>query len=213
MTRSPLAALSGAAMLLAACGAKTLALPEQPVDRAATCGVVAAAGGRLATDIKAALPLETHGRIVHYALLAASAGGTFSPEAAGTVSRRMSELQERVTGGKWQNLAPLCQAAYPAAEKIDVALPESGAEAQLQCNELADFLVTALQSQETSYGNEIGAYRKLRIKLNDAIAPALRARAGSNLEAQQKERRTALAAAAGLGTPTAVMARCIERFG
>ena len=44
------------ALLLASCGPKTLTLPEQPVERAATCGVVAADSARLATrDIQAPL--------------------------------------------------------------------------------------------------------------------------------------------------------------
>ena len=50
------------ALLVASCGPKTLALPDQPVDRAATCGVVAAAQARAGTaNIKADLPFDAMG--------------------------------------------------------------------------------------------------------------------------------------------------------
>jgi hypothetical protein len=213
MTRSSIAALT-AALLLAGCGPKALALPDQPIDRAATCGVAAAAAARLAVaDVKAPLPLAEHARIVHYALLAASEGGEFQPAAANAVSRRMSVLQDRVTSGKWQDLVPACAAAYPATAKGDPKLPDDLFAARLQCNELAQFLTNALKSQETSYGNEIASYRNLRIGLNDAIAPGLTALAGSGVAAQQRARHKALAEASRLGAPVAVMARCIDRFG
>ena len=89
-------------VLLASCGPKTLTLPDQPVDRAATCGVIAANSARLAThDIQAALPFEAMGRIIHYPLLAGSAGGSFSSEIAADVKARMTELQDRISEGKW----------------------------------------------------------------------------------------------------------------
>ena len=51
--------LLAGALLLGSCGPKALTLPEDPVDRAATCGVIAAQSARLATnDIQAALPFE-----------------------------------------------------------------------------------------------------------------------------------------------------------
>jgi hypothetical protein len=202
-----------AALCVAGCGPKAVVLPEQPVDRAATCGVAAAAEARLATtDLQAQLPLAVHGRIVHYALLAASEGGEFSAETANTVSQRMAKLFEPVTGGKWQALPDACRAAYPIAEKRDVTLPEDRFAAQLQCSELAEFLLTALKSQGGTYGNEIARWRGMRTRLNDAIAPGLSASAGSEWADQQKARRRALAEAAQLGTPTAVMAACHGRF-
>ena len=45
------ALLFATACSLSACGPKALELPEQPVDRAATCGVVAAAEARAGLDI------------------------------------------------------------------------------------------------------------------------------------------------------------------
>jgi hypothetical protein len=202
-----------AGLVLASCGGKeALTLPENPVDRGATCGIVAAAEARLASDVKEALPLEAQGRILHYALLAASEGGEFKGETANAVSKRMSELQDEVTGGKWQPLAPSCAAAYPAVAKNPVELPKGRYEAQIACEELADFLGTALVQHEATYGNELFAWSRLRRELNDAIAPALSARAGSGREAQQKERGRALAVAASLGPPTAVMAQCSKRF-
>lgn len=202
-----------ACLLLASCGPKPLTLPDQPVDRAATCGVVAAAGARLAvTDMKAPLPLAEHGRIVDYALLAASASGEYDPQIAGAVSQRMQTLQDRVTGGEWQPLSAACKAAYPAAEKQDVSLPADDFEAQLQCNELARFMTQALSGQASSYRNEIADYRHLHERLNDRIAPALNAKAGPEIMDQRKLRHRALADASRLGAPLATLSRCLERF-
>jgi hypothetical protein len=52
----------------------------------------------------------------------------------------------------------------------------------------------------------------MRSELNDALGPGLRGRAGADLEAQAKERKRALAAAAKLGSPMAVLDACAERF-
>jgi hypothetical protein len=207
--RSALALLG----LLAACGPKPLALPADPVDRAATCGVVAAATARTAlADVKAPLPLAAQGRIFHYALLAASEGGEFKAETANAVNKRMPALQESITGGKWRDLAPACDAAYPLAAKTQVTLPAGRLDAQLACEELAEFTSVALDGEEVNFGNELAAYRRMRSDLNDALGPGLRARAGGGLEAQTVERRRALAAAAKLGSPIAVLDTCTERF-
>ncbi len=205
--------LAGAALLLAGCGPKSLTLPADPVDRAATCGVVAAASARTSVaDIKAPLPLAAQGKIVHYALLAASTGETFEAETANRVNQRMRALQESITGGKWQDLAPACDSAFPTAGKTEIALPENRLDAQLACEELAEFASVALEGEEVHYGNELAAYRRMRSELNDAMGPGLRARAGAGLEAQARERKRALAAAAKLGSPIAALDKCAERF-
>ena len=211
MKFAPLACL--AALLLAGCGEKTLQLPADPIDRAATCGVVAAATARTAlADVQAPLPLAAQGNIFHYALLAASGGETFEADTANRVNKRMRELQESITGGKWQELAPACNAAFPAAGKTEVTLPEGRLDAQLACEALAEFTSVALEGEEIHFGNELAAYRRMRSDLNDALGPGLRARAGAGLEAQAKERKRALAGAAKLGSPMAVLDACAERF-
>src|SRR3712207_1930235 len=145
----PLAGLAGAAsLLLAGCGAKSLELPTDPVDRAATCAVVAAAAARTAvTDVQAPLPLAAQGRIFHYALLAASTGEAFDAERANRVNKRMRELQESITGGKWQDLSPGCDAAFPEAGRTEITLPEGRLDAQLACEELAEFASVALEGE------------------------------------------------------------------
>jgi hypothetical protein len=89
---------------------------------------------------------------------------------------------------------------------------EARLDAQLACEELAEFTNVALDGEEIHYGNELAAYRRMRTALNDALASGLRARAGSGAEAQRRERNRALAAAAQLGSPMAVLDACAERF-
>ncbi|HEY5724078.1 MAG TPA: hypothetical protein VIT45_17350 [Allosphingosinicella sp.] len=199
---------------LSACGSQPLALPDQTIDRAATCAIVAAASARSTTkDVSAPLPLAAHGRIAHYALLAASEGGDYIPETAGAVSRRMGDLKERIADGQWQKLEQPCRAAFPAAEGNARALPEAGFEAELQCGELGEFLYSALKAHEGDYRNEIVGYRNLHQRLDEKLARPLLARAGSDLEAKRKLRHAALVAAAGLGNPVGVMEQCTRRFG
>ena len=200
------------ALLLASCGPRTLALPEEPVDRAATCGGVAAASGRAATDVSAPLSLEAIGRVIHYPLLAGSADGSFSSDKAAEVQARMAEIQDSIAESKWQELIPVCRSAFPATAVTSVELPSARFEAQLGCDELGDFLRSALEEKE-EYAGELGDYAQLSSKLEPALAAGLRSRAGSDQRARQEERRNALAAMATAGPPVAVMRQCVERFG
>lgn len=206
-------AFLGCALTLSACGAKPLDLPADPVDRAASCGVVAAAAARTAVpDVKAPLPLAAQGKIFHYALVAASRSGTFEAETANRVSKRMRELESGITGGKWQDLVPACDSAFPVTAKTDVSLPSARFQAQIACEELAEFTSVALEGSDMHFGNELAGYRRMRTELNDAMGPALRARAGPSAEAQARERNRALAEATGLGSPIPVLDKCWERF-
>jgi hypothetical protein len=204
-----------AALALASCGGpKALSLPADPVDRAATCGIVAAAEARssAAADVNQALPLAAQGRIIHYALLGASADGHFVAETASAISRRMSALQAEVTNGKWQDLAPACRAAFPDAD-AEASLPAGRLDAQLGCSELAQFTATALDADKAHYGPQIADYRHLRTKLSDKMGPALRGRVGSDLTAQRKAGDKALAGIALHGSPVAVLDLCLKQFG
>lgn len=191
--------VAACALLLASCGPKTLSLPEEPVDRAATCGAVIAASARLATGVSAPLPLESIGKVLHYPMLAGAAGESFSFDTATQVQTRMAELQDSVGEGKWQDLIPACQAAFPATTVSEIILPAGSA--QLGCDELGDFLRSALKEQE-EYANELGEYRRLSYKLELKLAGA-----------SQEERRKALATMAKAGPPVAVMRQCLQRFG
>ena len=198
--------------LLASCGPQALVLPEEPIDRAATCGSVTAASARAATAVGAPLSLEAIGRVLHYPMLAGSAGEKFSSDIAAAVQTRMSELQDSIGEGKWQDLIPACNAAFPAAAIDQVTLPTDRFAAQLGCDELGDFLLSSLEAQE-EYLNEFGEYRQLTSKLETTVAAGLRSRAGSDPDARQEERRKALATMAKAGPPVAVMRACLVRFG
>lgn len=202
-----------AALLLSACGPEALTLPEQPIDRAATCGVVAATEARAATpDVRQPLPLTAQLGILHYALLAGADGEEFSAETATAVNQRMSDLQEEITGGDWQSLVPACASAFPAAEQAEATLPADGLDAQLACDELGEFVLTAL-GQQPEYATQLGDYRDLARSLDRLLATRLPARVGTDLGAQQAARRAALADAAKLGPPVAVLRQCIARYG
>jgi len=198
-----------ALLLLASCGPKSLTLPDDPVERVATCGAVAAASERAATtNIKAPLSFGAIGRVIHYPLLGGSAGGSFSSETAAAVQERMTALQDKVIESKWQELVPVCKSAFPATAIEKPVLPPNRFQAQLGCSELGDFLRSALEGQE-GYANELGDYRDLGMKLE----PALAAELPRSDAAAKEERNKALATIAKAGPPVAVMRQCVDDFG
>ncbi|SMF62861.1 hypothetical protein SAMN06295910_1026 [Allosphingosinicella indica] len=210
----PMSAALASALALAACGPKALELPADPIDRAATCGVVAAANARSqVAELKAPLPFEAQTKIVHYTMIAASNGGTFDPKIAGTVSERMAALQEGITEGKWQDLIPACAEAYPVAEKTDVTLPSDSFEAGLGCDSTIDFLSDAMRANEADYADQYGEMAGLQREFDRSLAPGLNARAGSRLEEQRDLRNKAVAEFTGLGSPAALLQQCEARFG
>lgn len=204
--------LAGAAML-ASCGPKSLDLPQEPVERAATCGVIAANSARAAlTDIKADIPFEGIGRVLHYTLLGGTVDGEFSADAAGNVQKRMTALQNKIADAKWQGLIPACKAAYPSAYADKATLPADRFDAQLGCYELGQYLRSALE-EKGAYDGELASFRDLETKLEAAIGPGLKARAGADLKAQQSARNKALATIAGAGSPVPVLRECKAKFG
>jgi len=207
------AAILAFSLVLASCGPKAIELPDDPIERAATCGAVAAASARVANpDVNSPLSLDAIGRVLHYPMLAGATGESFSSEAATRVQERMAEIQNRVGESKWQELVPACKAAFPATAVEEVALPTDRFEAQLGCDELGDFLRAALETNK-GYGNELSEYRSLSYKLDSPLGSQMRSRFGADRDAQQDERRKALAAMAKAGPPVTVMAQCLERFG
>jgi hypothetical protein len=205
--------LMAGAVSLASCGPKSLDLPQEPIERAATCGVIAANSARAATtDIKADIPFEGIGRVLHYTLLGGSSGGSFSAQAATAVQNKMAELQNKIADAKWQELIPACKAAYPAAYATAVTLPADRFEAQLGCYELNDYLRSALEEKGV-YAGELADFRELGTKLDASIGPGLKARAGADFTAQKAEKNKALAAITQAGSPVPVLRECKAKFG
>lgn len=204
--------LIGAAFLATACGPKALTLPDDPIDRAATCGVVAAAGARVGgADVKSSLTMEQQGQILHYPLLAGATTPGFSRDAAARVVARMSDLQESVTEGKWQELKPACDAAYPSAASGPVTLPSDSLKTELGCYTLAEFMVKALQRSDADYSDELTAYSALRTRLDPMIARGFR-RAGVSDDGQAARRDAALTDIVKLGQPVPILNACIAKY-
>lgn len=205
--------IAGAALSLSGCGKQELALPADPIDRAATCGVVAAAEARTGTgDLAADLTIDQQGRILHHALLSGAEGDSFSQERVTQVVQRMPALEADITGGKWQPLVAECRTAYPATAITDVTLPSDPGEARTSCYVLGQFLAKALAGQANLYTEQLTAYGAMNRKLDDRIGAAFRRAGVAQGEAQQAARQQALGAAAKLGSPGAVMQSCLDRF-
>jgi len=212
---SLLLSLPTLALVLSACGPAKLELPAEPVARAATCGVVAAAGARQGGTgaVDEALPSDFQGRVLHYALLAAVQDGRYSQDAAAAVAQQMPVLQPEVTKGQWQELAASCDTAFPKAAKIEpVELPADSLKTQVGCYQLGSFLWTALQSQSDDYAKDLGKYRELRVTMDPKIGAGFARDGIRSDEAIKSFRKKAMAEMIELGSPIPVMNACTDRY-
>ena len=202
------------ALLLASCGERTLTLPDDPIDRAATCGVVAAASARAGqTNIEAPLTFDQQGQILHYAMLEGAAGEAFQRDRVAQVTERMSAVEADVTSGKWQTLAEPCRAAYPATQATEIDLPGDPLVAQQGCDALSDFLGTALRARENDYSQEFGKMAALERKLDSRIGATEARRGGATAAESADARNRAMSTLVKLGSPAAVLRACFERYG
>jgi hypothetical protein len=197
-------------LVLAGCGRSEQGLPADPVQRAATCGVIAAAEARQASgNVEAKLTLEQQGAILHPAMLAGSEGGRFDKTRTAAAVNAMPALGDKVTSGKWQPLVAECRAAFPAPAQV--TLPEDVLTAQAGCHDLAAFFTDAMRASEADYIERIRAYDTMRRELDPKLGASLRARGLGGTRGEETRDR-AVAELVTLGNPVAVLDACVTRF-
>lgn len=210
MNKALLLVLPGLAMA-GGCGQKQVALSPDPVERAATCGVVAAANARLnTTDIKAPLSLDAKGETLRYALLAGAQQEIFSADQAGAVINRMAQIADKVIEGDWKKLVGPCAEAYPAAP-AKPALPEDPLVAGLGCDMLRQFVGRALAS-DGRYEETLTRYSALERELDSKLAPLMARNGIDDGPEGMEQKRKAMSKIAKLGNPTQVMDACVQRY-
>lgn len=198
-------------LLASACGPAKLALSDDPIESAATCGIVAAAKAREAqADIKAPLSLAAQGDILRHPLAAGARQTEFAQADASAVIQSMSDRANEVTDSDWKALIEPCDAAFPAPEG-EPQLPEDPYAAGLGCDALGSFMRAALGS-DGRYEAELSRYTKLESSLDAKLAPLLASRGVSGAEALAAEKRKALSAIVKLGRPDQLMNACVARY-
>jgi hypothetical protein len=205
---------SAMALLLAGCGPKQLALPSDPIGKAATCAVVSAASSRAdAPDVKGDLGFDAQTRILHYAMLAASEDGHFSAKKASEVVGRMGEVEKAVTDGKWQALMAPCDQAYPEVKKTaGIELPKGKFDAELGCYSLGDFLVKTVTTKDPKAQEQLTALMKMRRDLDGSVGNQLKARGAAGYERTLELKQGALGKMTKLGAPAETVRICRSRF-
>lgn len=208
------ALVAASMMLLVSCSPKKLSLPNDPIDRAATCAVVSAANARLDTpDREGDLDFEAQTRIIHYAMLAGVQGEDFSAARASAVVTRMNALQEDITNKRWKNLIEPCDRAYPAVKKTaGIELPENSFDAALGCTSMGDFLVKTVSSDDPRSIDRFSSFVRMKRELDGAIGSGLKARGAGGAEKSRALKEVALVRMTKLGAPAAVMNVCTGRF-
>ena len=212
MTSKTLLLPLAAALILPGCASKVPTLPDDPVEKAATCGVIAAAGEREVTGVKGDLPVAAQERIFHYPLLAGSQDKSFDDDRAQAVFKRMPKLFDSTIQGKWQTLRPACAAAFPQTQITQPTLPAKPLDRMLQCYVLTDFMRKSLGSVGGSYSEVSLRYGVFTTKLDDKVSKALAAAGIKNGPALQSRRAEALAAAARMGQPGKVIDACQKAY-
>lgn len=198
-------------LLIAGCGPRAIALPDDPIASAATCGVVAAAKARAAqADIKAPLSMAAQGDILRHALVVGARTPEFAQADASAVIAGMSERAGEVTDSDWQALIEPCDKAFPPPPE-PAKLPDDPYVAGLGCDALGRFMRAALAS-DGRYEAELSRYNKLETALDTRIAPLLAAHGKSGTEAAQAEKRKAMSSIVKLGRPDQLMDACVARY-
>ncbi len=211
----PVQLVLAALALASGCGRQQLTLPDDPIERAATCGVIETATARVHGGGAVGKPLtaETQGRILHYALLAASADKSYDSAIASAVVKRLPIIADKVTAGDWQKLRAPCAAAYPLVAKVPSSLPNDPLTAALGCDELATFMQTALARQNYAFASTLEGYDDLNRALDRRIAPLFVKRGIMSLPARLAQRIKALAAIVERGAPAPTIKLCAARYG
>ena len=210
--RKVVAVLAGSALALAGCGKKAPVLPTAPTEQAAACAAIQAASEQETAGATGHLSAEAQERVLQYALLASSGSGSFDADTADTVVKRTPAIFDQTVKGKWKTLKPACAAAYPATAQTNPTLPDRPAERVLQCYVLTEFMRKALGQIPGRYADATLTLGVLADKLDGKVGSEVK-RLGLKGEALQAEKAKALAAAAGLGSPPAVIAACGKAFG
>ena len=207
--------LSAFSLALSSCSSE-VGLPEEIVDRAATCAVVSAYEARSTIkNLDTPLSFDRQSQIIHYALLAGASEPGFSRDNAKGVVRRMQILQERISPEEWPPLVEPCNAAFPEANlNHPVKLPEPPEEAQLTCYALGDFMIRALSAYQGTYTQQWVQYSDFLMGLQPIVEPDTSEPGAKAVPATERiaKRNAALTVAAKLGSPSKVMNMCMERF-
>lgn len=212
--RNGIFAASAVALLLAGCGPKQLALPSDPIGKAATCAVVSAASARAdAPGATGDLGFDAQTRILHYAMLAATNDGQFSAKKASEVVGKMGEVEKAVTDGKWQALVSPCDQAYPEVKKTSgIELPKGKFDAELGCYSLGDFLVKTVSTTDPKAQEQLSELMKMRRDLDGPVGSQLKARGASGYERTLELKQGALGKMTKLGAPAETARICQSRF-
>lgn len=210
--RSLFALILVPSLLLSGCGAPTLALSDDPVTKAAQCGVVATSFARTAqADVKATLPFDARVRVLHYALFAATEGGGYDVSRAAAVLKTLPQVEREVTGGDWQALAPSCELAFSETTAPSRLLTDP-LQAELGCSMLAAYVEGALQSQESVYADSLQPIHAMRLALDGRIGAKLQGAGKGDVAQQKGPRDAAMHRIVRVGAAADTLKACVRRF-
>lgn len=189
-----------------ACVKSELALPDDPLSQAATCGAVRAL--ELRQGGSEAPSFEGFTEILHFAMIAAAADDVqVDLRRLVTVTQRAPVVLAEIRDKAWPTLIEPCNGAFPQTQRNPPPLQPDQYEAGMTCFAIADFLSkTAAEYPDAQRGAAAISGQALA-----AAQPVLRQRARSDAEAERIVAGYA-ARAFKAGRPAALMSQCRRRF-
>jgi hypothetical protein len=192
-----------------------LALPGDPVERAATCSGAYLARAQLQPGFEQnGISEEDMSRVIHPAYIDAGSSGQVEQgrlELSGNKSPlKAAEFRKN---GKAEAAIAACEQAYPALRRGSFkALPADDVTARAVCAATAGALAQTYEATEGVRSERMPQIARLMVELVDPVTADFERKGITDLEAMNGELRRALAESMRSGPPGEVVTACLARF-
>ena len=204
-----MAAAMALAISVGACASAPLELPEESLERAATCTAVRTLELRAGKAEEGPLSFAGFTEIVHFGMMHASEDAVrVDLERLAAVQRRAEDEVRSLDGENWLSLVEACNAAFPETQKDPAPLLSDAFEAGMTCYAFGDFLARA---SAANFPHEQRSLAAMAERALAAAQPVLRQRARDEADARRISEGYA-ARAFNAGRPTSLVGQCQRRF-
>lgn len=202
-------ALAPSLIALAACNKPEIKLPDNPIERAATC--YAASISQTDAD-KGKITAEQANSAAQFIYLGAINDGLAEPSKIPVVIQKTEGLRESIEkAGNAKSYDSACAKAYPSTAKGSFkALPADDRSTRMVCFTLS---TAALQVYESNHITPPDATAKMNAKLDVGLRDEINAEGKVNPAELAGFAMRSMAKAVEMGPMNDVLAACVKRYG